>query len=75
MNSLLHCRQCNKDVMAIDMEAQLYVKYEEYYMVKNIDKGCTWETINPNNEFIVMCDTCFEPRLKECRKRVIGSKY
>lgn len=75
MNSLLNCNQCNKEVMAIDIEAQMYVKNTEYYMVKDIDKGCTWETVNPYNKFIVMCENCFEPRLAECRKRVIGNKY
>tara|TARA_B100000927_G_C16259608_1_gene386925 strand:+ start:411 stop:638 length:228 start_codon:yes stop_codon:yes gene_type:complete len=75
MNSLLDCKQCNKEVMVIDIEAQMYVKYAEYYMVKDIDKGSTWETTNPYNKFIVMCESCFEPRLAECKKRVIGSKY
>ena len=41
MNSLLNCNQCSKEVMVIDIEAQMYVKYTEYYMVKDVDKGCT----------------------------------
>ena len=74
MHSLLDCSQCNKECMLIDIEAQLYVKNEEYYMVKKIDEGTTWETTDPFNNFVVMCEKCFEPRLNECRKRVIGGR-
>ena len=68
----MYCIKCQDELIYIDLEAQTLKKEKEYYLVKQIAQGETWETCHPQNKFEAYCETCFTPRLEECRKRVIG---
>lgn len=73
MNVIRRCMTCECELMSIDIEAQLIKRGCEYYTVRDIKDGETWDTCNPFNEYVSICVLCFSPRLDECRKRVIGS--
>ena len=74
METLTVCAKCQKELMLIDRESQLYTKMNEYYVTRVIYEGETWEDCNPHNEFEVHCEECFEPRLVECKKRIVGAR-
>ena len=74
METLQKCMMCKKAVISLDYEAQLYFQSSQYYTVKLTNEDETWETCNPNNEFVTYCDVCFAPKLHECKKRIIGNR-
>lgn len=73
METLQTCSMCQTSLMVCDIEAQQYIKLTEYYVVKDLGANETWETCNPYKEFSSICEKCFQPRLNECRKRIVHS--
>ena len=70
MKTLQQCHMCNKELMCIDIEAQLYEKLQDYYIVKELKESETWESCNPHNKFVAYCKICFSPQLEACKSRV-----
>lgn len=70
METLKSCENCNKELMLLDYESQLYIQQNDYVCVKMLRENETWDTCNPSNKFVCYCEECFKPRLDECRKRL-----
>lgn len=75
MQVLQQCVQCENVLVRLDCEAQQYEKISEFYMVRQIRSNESWESCNPYNDFETYCETCFAPRLLECKKRIVGTRY